>query len=63
MQKNDKKMLVIPCFWHITCYDFKRLAIVDSRRFKGSRSDEPRRMQVLDLYCLTGFESEVQVEE
>ena len=26
-------------------------------------SDEPRRMQVLDLYCLARFESEVQVEE
>ena len=33
-------------------------AIIDSRRFKGSSSDESRRVQVLDLYCLTRFESE-----
>ena len=33
-------------------------AIVNSHRFKGSSSDEPRRVQVLDLYCLTRFESE-----
>ena len=33
-------------------------AIVNSCRFKGSSSDEPRRVQVLDLYCLTRFESE-----
>ena len=33
-------------------------AIVNSRRFEGSSSDEPRRVQVLDLYCLTRFESE-----
>ena len=26
-------------------------------------SDEPGRMQVLDLYCLARFENEVQVEE
>ena len=32
--------------------------IVNSRRFKGSSCEEPRRMQVLDLYCLTRFESE-----
>ena len=32
-------------------------AIVNSHRFKGSSSDEPRRVQVLDLYCLTMFES------
>ena len=32
-------------------------AIVNSCRFKGSSSDEPRRVQVLDLYCLTRFES------
>ena len=32
--------------------------IVNSRRFEGSSSDEPRRVQVLDLYCLTRFESE-----
>ena len=39
------------------------LIIVNSCRFKSSVSDEPRRMQVLDLYCLARFESEVQVEE
>ena len=33
-------------------------AIVNSRRFEGSSSDEPRRVQVLDLYCPTRFESE-----
>ena len=33
-------------------------AIVNSCRFKGSSSDEPRRVQFLDLYCLTRFESE-----
>ena len=33
-------------------------AIINSCRFKGSSSDEPRRVQVLDLYCLTRFESE-----
>ena len=33
-------------------------AIVDSCSFKSPKSDEPRRMQVLDLYCLTKFESE-----
>ena len=38
-------------------------AIINSCRFKSLRSDEPRRMQALDLYCLTRFESEVQVEE
>ena len=32
--------------------------IVNSRKFKGFSSDEPRRVQVLDLYCLTRFESE-----
>ena len=32
--------------------------IVNSRRFKGLSLDEPRRVQVLDLYCLTRFESE-----
>ena len=37
--------------------------IVNSHRFKSSGSDEPRRVQVLDLYCLTRFESEVQVED
>ena len=38
-------------------------AIINSRRFKGSSCEEPRRVQVLDLYCLTRFEGEVQVEE
>ena len=33
-------------------------AIVDSRGFKSPKSEEPRRVQVLDLYCLTRFESE-----
>ena len=33
-------------------------AIVDICKFKGSSSDAPRRVQVLDLYCLTRFESE-----
>ena len=33
-------------------------AIVDSCSFKSLKSDEPRRVQVLDLYCLTRFESE-----
>ena len=32
-------------------------AIVDSHSFKSPKSDEPRRVQVLDLYCLTRFES------
>ena len=32
-------------------------AIINSHRFKGSSSDEHRRVQVLDLYCLTRFES------
>ena len=32
-------------------------AIVNSHSFKGLKSDEPRRVQVLDLYCLTRFES------
>ena len=32
-------------------------ATVDSRSFKSPKSDEPRRVQVLDLYCLTRFES------
>ena len=32
--------------------------IVNSRRFEGSSCEEPRRVQVLDLYCLTRFESE-----
>ena len=38
-------------------------AIINSHRFKSLRSDEPRRMQVLDLYCLAKFESKVQAEE
>ena len=33
-------------------------AIVDSHSFKSPKSEEPRRVQVLDLYCLTRFESE-----
>ena len=33
-------------------------AIINSHRLKGLSSDEPRRVQVLDLYCLTRFESE-----
>ena len=33
-------------------------AIVNSCRFEGSSSDEPRRVKVLDLCCLTRFESE-----
>ena len=33
-------------------------AIIDSCSFKSPKSDEPRRVQVLDLYCLTRFESE-----
>ena len=33
-------------------------AIVNSYSFKGPKSDEPRRVQVLDLYCLIRFESE-----
>ena len=32
-------------------------AIVDSCSFKSLKSDEPRKVQVLDLYCLTRFES------
>ena len=38
-------------------------AIVDSRSFKSPKSDEPRRVQVLDLYCLTRFESESSSRE
>ena len=38
-------------------------AIVNSRKFKGSSSGEPRRVQVLDLYCLTRFESESSGKE
>ena len=32
--------------------------IINSCKFKGSSYHEPRRVQVLDLYCLTRFESE-----
>ena len=32
--------------------------IIDSCSFKSPKSDEPRRVQVLDLYCLTRLESE-----
>ena len=38
-------------------------AIVNSRNFKSPKSDEPRRVQVLDLYCLTRFESESSSRE
>ena len=38
-------------------------AIVDSRNFKSPKSAEPRRVQVLDLYCLTRFESEGSSKE
>ena len=39
-------------------------AIVDSHSFKSPKSDEPRRVQVLDLYCLTTrFESESSSRE
>ena len=38
-------------------------AIIDSRSFKSLKSDEPRRVQVLDLYCLTRFESEGSSKE
>ena len=38
-------------------------AIVDSCSFKSLKSDEPRRVQVLDLYCLTRFESESSSRE
>ena len=39
-------------------------AIIDSCSFKGLKSDEPRRVQVLDLYCLTtvGLRAKVQVK-
>ena len=37
--------------------------IVNSRRFKGSSCEEPRRVQVLDLYCLTRFESKSSSRE
>ena len=33
-------------------------AIINSCSFKSWKSEEPRRVQVLDLYCLTRFESE-----
>ena len=58
-------MMSDPLGFH--CYIFTPLAvlrlqtiktIVNSRRFKGSSCAEPRRVQVLDLYCLTRFESE-----
>ena len=38
-------------------------AIVDSCSFKSPKSEEPRRVQVLDLYCLTRFESESSSRE
>ena len=39
-------------------------AIVNSRSFKSPKSDEPRRVQILDLYCivLLGLRAKVQVE-
>ena len=38
-------------------------AIVDSHSFKSPKSAEPRRVQVLDLYCLTKFQSEGSSKE
>ena len=38
-------------------------AVVDSRSFKSLKSAEPRRVQVLDLYCLTRFESKGSSKE
>ena len=38
-------------------------AIVNSHSFKSPKSDEPRRVQVLDLYCLTRFESKSSSRE
>ena len=38
-------------------------AIIDSCSFKSPKSDEPRRVQVLDFYCLTRFESESSSRE
>ena len=38
-------------------------AIVNSRSFKSPKSDDLRRVQVLDLYCLTRFESESSSRE
>ena len=38
-------------------------AIIDSRSLKSLKLDEPRRVQVLDLYCLTRFESESSSRE
>ena len=38
-------------------------AIVDSCSFKSPKSAEPRRVKVLDLYCLTRFESEGSSKE
>ena len=37
--------------------------IVDSCSFKSPKSDEPRRVQVLDVYCLTRFESKSSSRE
>ena len=54
--------VVVCCSFLVDAHALLRLqmimAIVNSCRFKGSSSDEPRRVQVLDLYCLTRFESE-----
>ena len=44
--------------WHQTIK-----AIINSCSFKSPKSDEPRRVQVLDLYCLTRFESESSSRE
>ena len=38
-------------------------AIIDSHSFKSLKSDEPRKVQVLDLYYLTRFESESSSRE
>ena len=51
-----------PMSWAILLQLQTIKTIVNSRRFKGSSSDEPRRVQILDLYCLTRFESEIQEE-
>ena len=38
-------------------------AIINSRSFKSPKSDDLRRVQVVDLYCLTRFESESSSRE
>ena len=47
---------MIENYWLLRLQTIK--AIVNSRRFKGLGSDEPRRVQVLDLYCLTRVQEE-----